>query len=102
MASVSERPQGANAEHLSTDPPSSSPAALRWEDPAAARAWLGHLREHAQEAVAAGDDITRRSKGKRVRSRGEARRNIRAAWETVAALLDFAERGLPPPPLPPS
>jgi hypothetical protein len=33
-------------------------------------------------------------KSKRVRSRGEARRNIHAAWETVSALLAFAERGV--------
>ena len=99
MASVSECPPGANAEHPSTDPPSPLPA-LAWDDPAAVREWLGHLREHAHEAVAAGDDITRRSKSKRVRSRGEARRNIHAAWETVTALLAFAERGLPAPNLP--
>jgi hypothetical protein len=96
MASVSECPPGANADRLSTDPPSPS-ASLQWDDPAAVREWLGHLREHAQEAVAAGADIARRSKSKRVRSRGEARRNIDAAWETVAALLAFAEHGLPPP-----
>jgi hypothetical protein len=96
MDSVSECHQGANADRLSTDPPSPLPA-LAWDDPAAVREWLGHLREHAHEAVAAGADITRRSKSKRVRSRGEARRNIHAAWETVAALLAFAERGLPPP-----
>jgi hypothetical protein len=100
MTSVTERPSGANAEHLSTDPAVPSPA-LRWDDPAAAREWLGHLREHAQDAVAAGVDATRRSTKKRVRSRGEARRCIRAAWETFAALVAYAERGLPPPPPPP-
>jgi hypothetical protein len=35
---------------------------------------------------------------KRVCSRGEARRVFRGAFETIAALLDFAERGLPPAP----
>jgi hypothetical protein len=99
MASVSECPPGANADRLSTDPPSNPPA-LQWDDPAAVREWLGHVREHAHEAVAAGADIARRSKSKRVRSRGEAERNIHAAWETLTALLAYAERGLPPPPPP--
>jgi hypothetical protein len=93
MPSVPERSSGSNAEPLSTDPPS-----LSLDDPAAVRAWLGHLREHALDAVAAGDDITRPTKAKRVRSRGEARRTIRAAGRTLLALLAFAERGLPPPP----
>jgi hypothetical protein len=98
MSSLSDRPPGANADHPSTDPPS-----LDWDDPTATRAWLRHVREHALDAVAAGDDITRPAKTKRVRSRGEARSMIRAAGQTLAALLDFAERGLPPPPpLPPS
>jgi hypothetical protein len=99
MASVSECPPGTNADRLSTDPPSNPPA-LQWDDPAAVRTWLAHVRDHAQEAVAAGDDITRGARSKRVRSRGEARRTIHAAWETLTALLAYAERGLPPPPPP--
>ena len=91
MPSVTERPPVANADHPSTDPP-----ALLLEDPAAVRAWLGHLREHVLDAVAAGADITRRSKSKRVRSRGEARRVIEGDGRTLIALIDFAERGLPP------
>jgi hypothetical protein len=78
---------------LSTDP-----AALPLDDPAAVRTWLGHLREHVLDATAAADDITRPTKNKRVLSRGEARRTIRAARRTILALLDFAERSLPPPP----
>jgi hypothetical protein len=66
----------------------------------AASAWLDHLREHVQDAVAAGVDATRRSTKKRVRSRGEARRCIRGAWRTLAGLIAYAERGLPPPPTP--
>jgi hypothetical protein len=93
MPSVPGRPSDANAENLSTDLP-----ALSLDDPAAVRAWLGHLREHALDAVAAGDDITRKTKSKRVRSRGEARRTICAAGRTLLDLLDFAERSLPPPP----
>jgi hypothetical protein len=92
MPSVTERPSGANAELVSADPPS-----LSLEDPAAVRAWLHHLREHALDVVAAGDDITRPKKSKRVRSRGEARRMIHAAGRTIRALIEFAERGLPPP-----
>jgi hypothetical protein len=93
MSSVPERPLGANAEPLSTDP-----AALPLDDPAAVRTWLGHLREHVLDAIAAADDITRPTKSKRVRSRGEARRTIHAAGRTLLALLAFAERSLPPPP----
>jgi hypothetical protein len=93
MPSLPKPPPGANAAHPSTDPPS-----LAWEDPAATRAWLTHVREHVLDAVAAADDITRPAKTKRVRSRGEARRTIRAAGRTLIALLDFAEQGLPPPP----
>jgi hypothetical protein len=93
MPSVPERLPGANADTLSTDPD-----ALPLADPAAVRTWLGHLREHVLDAVAAADDITRPTKSKRIRSRGEARRTIRAAERTILALLAFAERGLPPPP----
>jgi hypothetical protein len=93
MSSVPERPTGANAEPLSTDP-----AVLSLDDPAAVRTWLAHLREHVLDALAAADDITRPGKSKRVRSRGEARRTIRAVGRTLLALLDFAERGLPPSP----
>jgi hypothetical protein len=92
MPSLSERPPGANAEHPSTDPP-----ALAWEDPVARRTWLTHVREHVLDAVAAADDITRPAKTKRIRSRGEARRTVHAAGRTLLALLDFAERSLPPP-----
>jgi hypothetical protein len=93
MPSVPERLPGANADTLSTDP-----TALRLDDPTAVRTWLSHLREHALDTIAAADDITRPTKSKRVRSRGEARRTIRAAGRTILALLDFAERSLPPPP----
>jgi hypothetical protein len=92
MPSLSERPPGANADHPSTDPP-----ALAWEDPVARRTWLTHVREHVLDAVAAADDITRPAKTKRIRSRGEARRTVRAAGRTLLA-LHFAEQGLPPPP----
>jgi hypothetical protein len=93
MPSLSERPPGANA-----DPPSTTPPALSLEDPAAVRTWLGHLREHVLDVVAAGADITRRSKRKRVRSRGEARRVIDGDGRTLLDLIDFAERALPPSP----
>jgi hypothetical protein len=93
MSELSERRSGANADHPSTDPPAALPA-LSWEDAAQVAAFFEHLRDHAAEVIAAGEDATRRVR-KRVRSRPEARRCIQHTGDTLLELIAFAERGLP-------
>jgi hypothetical protein len=92
MNELSERRTGANADHPSTDPPPALPA-LCWDDPAQVAALFDHLRDHAVEVIAAGEDATRRVR-KRVRSRPEARRCIQKTGDTLLELIAFAERGL--------
>jgi hypothetical protein len=92
MNEVSERRSGANAEHPSTDQPAALPA-LSWDDPAQVAAFFDHLRDHATEVIAAGEDATRRVR-KRVRSRPEARRCVQHTGRTLLELIAFAERGL--------
>jgi|SRR5580700_3391148 len=92
MNELSERRSGANADHPSTDLPSASHT-LSWDDPAQVAALFEHLRDHATEVIAAGEDATRHVR-KRVRSRPEARRCIQKTGATLLELIAFAERGL--------
>jgi hypothetical protein len=92
MTELSERRSGANADHPSTDPPAALPA-LAWGDAAQVAAFFEHLRDHAVEVIAAGEDATRRVR-RRVRSRPEARRCIQRTGDTLLELIAFAERGL--------
>jgi hypothetical protein len=92
MNELSERRSGANADHPSTDPAATQPA-LSWDNPAQVAVFFEHLRDHAAEVIAAGEDATRRVK-RRVRSRPEARRCIQRTGRTLLELIAFAERGL--------
>jgi hypothetical protein len=69
------------------------PTPLRWDDPAERRRWLADLRDQIADAVALGDDATRRPK-KRFFARSEARRRLHATERVLASLLLAAERGL--------
>jgi hypothetical protein len=93
MTELSERRSGANADHPSTDPAAALPA-LCWDNAAQVAAFFDHLRDHAAEVIAVGEDATRRVR-RRVRSRPEARRCIQHTGETLLELIAFAERGLP-------
>jgi len=55
--------------------------------------WLADLRDQIADAIALGDDATRRPK-KRFFARSEARRRLHAAERAIASLLLAAERGL--------
>jgi hypothetical protein len=68
---------------------------LCWSDPVEARRWLYALREQTLDAFATGEDATRAPR-RRMFSRHEARRRIRAAEEAITRLLAAAERGLEP------
>ena len=72
------------------------PAPLRWDDPAERRRWLADLCDQIADAVALGDDATRRPK-KRFFARGEARRRLHAAERALASLLLAARCGLAAP-----
>ena len=69
------------------------PVPLPWDDPAERRRWLADLRDQIADALALGDDATRRPK-KRFFARSEARRRLHAAERAIASLLTAAERGL--------
>jgi hypothetical protein len=79
MTTVPDPPQGG-------DPP-----AFRLDDPALLRAWLAGLREQVLDAVAAGEDATRRFR-RRVLSRAEARRKLRTAKRALLGMIDVAEQ----------
>jgi hypothetical protein len=64
---------------------------LRWDDPEHLGAWLKVLREQIDNGLAAGEDATRRYR-KRVLSRPEARRKLRAAGTMIDDLLAMADR----------
>lgn len=66
---------------------------LSWNEPAAVRQWLSILRDQVLDGLAIGEDATRRAR-RRLFSRHEARRRVRAAEREVMALLGMAERGL--------
>ena len=68
---------------------------MRWSDPVEARRWLNALREQTLDAIATGEDATRAPR-RRIFSRHEARRRLRAAEEAIARLFAAAERGLGP------
>ena len=70
------------------------PPPLRWDDADRARAWVTDLREQILDALAAGEDAARPAR-RRVLSRAEAGRKLRAAKRSILALLDAAEAGLP-------
>jgi hypothetical protein len=58
----------------------------------AVRAWLDDLREQIDDAIGAAEDATR-SPGRRDLGRRMARRIVLGARESIASLLDSAERG---------
>jgi hypothetical protein len=68
--------------------------AVNFADPAEVRAFLGTLRDHALDAIAAGEDATRAPR-ERVFSRHEARRRIHAAEKAILALVEPAMGALP-------
>jgi hypothetical protein len=83
MPNVPARPSGANL----TDAP------LDLRDPAEVNRWILAVREHAGDAIAAGLDATARVR-RRVLSRAEARRKLKAAKHAIDALFKAADRGL--------
>ena len=77
MATVPKRPLGVTL--TSTDVPDHV-------------AWLSALRAAIDDALAAGEDATRRL-SERVLSRAEARRKLREAEVRIAALFESERRG---------
>jgi hypothetical protein len=90
MSDVHQFPAGDQV----TGPSASKPVPLRWNDVAGLREWLGDLRNQVLDVLAAGEDATRRPR-KRMFSRYEANRRLRAAERAILCLLAAAERGLP-------
>jgi hypothetical protein len=94
MGCVDERPPGAKFR------------AVCWDDPEEIRRWLSVFEEQTNELHAAARDRVRK-KRKRVLSRHEAGRKVRAAWRALTQLLEAAKAGLrqappvEPPPSPP-
>lgn len=84
MSNVPKPPAGGER----TDPPS-----FRLDDSMLVCAWLGSLREHVLDAVAAGEDATRRIQ-RRVLSRAEARRKLRAAEQALLGMIEAAEQAV--------
>jgi vacuolar-type H+-ATPase subunit H len=66
---------------------------LRFDDHERVAAWLKSLREQIDDGLAAGEDATRRIR-RRVLSRAEARRKLRAATAGIDELMEMAERAL--------
>ena len=66
---------------------------MRWDDPERVGVWLKTLREQIDNALAAGEDATRRFR-RRVLSRAEARRKLHAANASIDELFEMAERAL--------
>jgi hypothetical protein len=91
MSEVHQPPEGDQG----TDPSTTKPATIRWDNPSNIRKWLGDLRDQVLDALAAGEDATRRPK-RRFFSRYEAKRRLRHAEESILALIEAAERDLPP------
>ncbi len=83
MPNVPARPSGANL----TD------ACLDLDNPAEVKRWILALREQASDAIAAGLDATARVR-RRVLSRAEARRKLKAAEHAIDALFKAADRGV--------
>ncbi len=84
MRSVDERPGRAKFR------------AVCWDDAEDVRGWLSALRSEVDELLAAARDRLRK-KRKRVLSRFEARRKVRAAERAIAQLLEAGEAGLKSP-----
>ncbi|MEO7331597.1 MAG: hypothetical protein ABI193_23685, partial [Minicystis sp.] len=57
---------------------------------------LSFLREHVLDAIAAGEDASKRPR-ERVFSRHEVQRRLAEEERVIVALLDAAARGLPSP-----
>jgi hypothetical protein len=87
MPNVPARPSGANSTDVSLD--------LR--DLAEVKLWILAVREQASDAIAAGLDATARMR-RRVLSRAEARRKLKAAKHAIDALFRAADRGFLVPP----
>lgn len=68
--------------------------AFRWDDPEDVKRWISALRSAVHDALAAGEDATRRL-SERVLSRAEARRKLREAEKRIDSLLDVAESVAP-------
>ena len=81
--------------------PSSPHPPVNFGDPAVVRAWLSFLRAHALDAIALGEDATK-PVTERMFSRHEVKRRLADEERALLALLDAAERGLPPEPAPPA
>ncbi len=91
MSHLHARASGAN----SPDQPA-APArrnAVNWDEPTDVRLWIFTLRGEIDDAVAAGEDATRRP-ADRVLSRAEARRKLLTAEAQITSLLDSAELSL--------
>ena len=91
MPEVHQAPSGGKG----GDPPAAHPLDL--SDPAAVRAWLAHLREQIEDAVAAGEDATR-PPGKRELGRRSARRMIVQARRALRGILAMAAKAVEPGP----
>jgi predicted deacetylase len=89
MPNVPARPSGANL----------ADAPLDLRDPAELKRWILAVREQAGDAIAAGFDATARMR-RRVLSRAEARRKLKAAKNAIDALFRATDRGLFIPPTP--
>jgi hypothetical protein len=74
-----------------TEPPAVKPLVLT--DPAMMRAWLTDLRAQIGDALAAGEDATRRPSGRRL-GRRTARRTLQEASRAVEQLLAVADRSV--------
>jgi hypothetical protein len=85
-AAASLEPQG-------SAPSSSFPSAFNWQDLDHARAWLGAVREAAEDLAALAREGGRRLR-RRVLSRAELRRQTREAEGSMRGLLAQAEAGL--------
>ena len=83
MPNVPARPNGANL----TD------ASLDLRDPDEVKRWILAIRERTSDAIAAGLDATARVR-RRVLSRAEARRKLKAAKHAIDALFRAADRGV--------
>ena len=90
MVTVPQRPTGANA----TDPSfTTPPRAVRFEDPADARAWLDAVRTDVEELRDLAHEATDRPSA-RILSRHELRRRVMQSSVTLTRLLDAAAHGL--------
>lgn len=74
-----------------TEPPEIKPLVLA--DPATVRVWLEELRTQVADALAAGEDATRRPSRRRL-GRLTARRTLQEASRAVEELLEVADRGV--------